>query len=95
MFVTKYIDTKVFDSTDQWGENLASIAWDIRNFYHCTIQATPSQSVFGRDMIFNLTSVIYWIVITDGTHQQLHDYVIGNLVYVEMNGIYHKLDYKK
>ena len=25
----------------------------------------------------------------------MHDYTIGDIVYVEMNGIYRKLDYKK
>ena len=25
----------------------------------------------------------------------MHDYAIGDQVYVEMTGIYHKLDYKK
>ena len=59
-------------------------------------------------MIFNLVSVIYWRVITAGKHQQVdinnvqenarkgtHDYAIGDIVYVEINGIYHKLDYNK
>ena len=70
--------------------------------------ATPVQAVFGRDMLFNLMSVVDWQVVTAASQRQVdidnvrenarwvtHDYVIGNLVYVEMTGIYCKLDYKK
>ena len=59
-------------------------------------------------MIFNLALVIYWRVITASKHCQLdidnaqenarqvmHNYSIYNIVYVEMNGIYRKLDYSK
>ena len=59
-------------------------------------------------MIFNIASVIDWRVITAGKHQQVgidnvqenarrvtHDYTIGDLVYVEITGIYRKLDYGK
>ena len=41
MFVTKDLDNKVFDYLDPWGETLVSIAWEIRDFYHYTIIATP------------------------------------------------------
>ena len=57
MLVTKDLDNKVFDYTDPWGETLAYIAWSIRAYYHHTIMATPGQSVFGIDMLFNLASV--------------------------------------
>ena len=49
------------------------------------------KSVFGRDIIFNLASVIYWRVITAAKHRQVdivnvqenakrvtHDYAVGN-----------------
>ena len=58
--------------------------------------------------MFNLLSVIDWRVITSGKQQQVdidnvqenyrwvtHDYTIGDLVYVEINAIYQKLDYNK
>ena len=91
MLVTKDLDNKVFDYIYPWGENLAYIAWAIRSSNHCTIMATPSQSVFGRDMLFNLTSVIEWQVVTAAKKRQvdidnirenakhvMHDYAIGN-----------------
>jgi hypothetical protein len=33
---------------------LQSTAWAIRRTYHTTLQATPCQLVFGRDMIHNI-----------------------------------------
>ena len=100
MLVTKYLDNKFFDYIYQWGEILTYIAWSIRNYYHCTIGSTTGQAVFGRDMILNIATVIDWQVITANEHQQvdidnvqenarrfMHEYTVGNLVYVEMNGI--------
>ena len=58
MLVTKDIDNKVFEHTDPRGETLAYIAWSIRDYYHHTIMAIPGQYVFGRDMLFNLSSFV-------------------------------------
>ena len=70
--------------------------------------ATPGQAVFGRYMLFNLASVVYWRVVTAAKQHQVdidnvmetakrvtHDYSIGDQVYVEMTGIYRKLGYRK
>ena len=59
-------------------------------------------------MLFNLVSVVDWQVATaakqrkvdidhirENVKQVTHDYAIGNQVYAEITGIYHKLDYKK
>ena len=46
------------------GKIIASIECIIRAYYHHTNQATPSQAVFGIDMILNLVSVLDWRVIT-------------------------------
>ena len=47
MIVTKDLANKVFKYINILGENLSYIAWAIRASYHCTIQATPGQAVFG------------------------------------------------
>ena len=60
MLATKYLDKKVFDYIDPWGEKLAYIAWEIRVSYHRTIMDMPGQAVFGRDMLFNPASVVEW-----------------------------------
>ena len=60
MLLTKDIYNKLFDYIDPWGETRGYIAWAIRSSYHPTIGSTPDKYLFGRDMIFNLTSVVYW-----------------------------------
>ena len=108
MLINKYLDNKVFEYIDPWGETLVSIAWEVRASYHRTIIAAPGQSVFGRDMLFTLTSVVDWRVVTstkqcqwdidnvrEKARQLTYEYAIGDRVYVEMTGIYHKLGYKK
>ena len=108
MLITKDIDNKVFEYIYQWGETLEYIVWNISASYHRNIMDTPGQAVFGRDMLFNLVSVVDWQVVTaakehqvdidnvrENTRQVTHVYAIGDQVYVEMTGIYRILDYKR
>ena len=52
-----------FDDVDPWAELLASVAWDIRSTYHTTLQASPTQLVFGRDMLLDMKFIADWEVI--------------------------------
>ena len=76
-------------------------------YYHRTIMAIPGQAVFVRDMLFDLVSFFDWLVATvakkrqvyidnvrENARQVTHDYARGGQVYVEMTGIYRKLNYK-
>ena len=74
ILVTKYLDNKIFDHIDTWGETLASITWMIRASYQCTIISTPGQVVFGRDILFNLDSDVYWQVATAAKQRQVDIY---------------------
>ena len=69
---------------------------------------TLGQAAFGIDMLFNLVSVVDWWVVTSAKQIQIdidnlienakqvtHDCAIGDQVYVDMTGIYRKLDYRK
>ena len=67
----KDIDNNIFSYIYPWGENLASIVRVIKDYYQCTIQATPGQDVFGRVIIFNLTLVVEWRVINTGKQWQV------------------------
>ena len=49
-----------FDDMDPWSELLGSVAWAICSTHHTTLQATPGQLVFGRDMLLNLKFVADW-----------------------------------
>ena len=108
MIFTKDIDNKFFDYIDPWGETIAYIAWAIRHSYHRNIMSTSGQYVFGRDILFNFASVVDWRVVTAAKKRQvdidnvrenaklvMHDYTVGNRVYVELSGIYRKLDYNE
>ena len=108
MLVTKDLDNKVFDYIDLLGETLSFISQAIRDSYHRTIMGTPCQVVFGRDMLFNLASVLDQKAETASKNRQVdiynfrenskqvtHEQEIGDQVYVEMTGIYHKIDYNK
>ena len=71
MLVTKDLDKKFFNHIYSWGETLASIAWVIRNYYYRNIMATTGQAVFDREMLFFITSVIYWQAVTTAKHCQV------------------------
>ena len=107
MLVTKYLDNKVLYHIYPQGEIIPSLAWAIGETYHHNIMDTTGQAVFGIEMEFNLASVIYWQVVTavkklqvdinnfiEKSRRVTHECAIGNLVHVEITGIYHKLDYK-
>ena len=108
MLVTKDFDKKVLDHVDPWNETLSYIARAIRASYRRTLTAKPGQSIFGRGMLLKLASVADWKFVTSASQEKsdidnvqendrrfTHDYEIGDQFYVEMTGIYRKLDYKK
>ena len=43
-----------------FGSVLASVAWAVRSSYNNTTDSTPAQLVFGRDMMFNLSTLVNW-----------------------------------
>ena len=61
------------DPKDPWSGILAATAYAVRSTYHTTLQATPGQLVFGRDMIFNIKHIANWKSIKE-RKQKLIDY---------------------
>jgi hypothetical protein len=39
---------------------ISAASWAIRSTYHTTLQATPGQLVFGRDMLLSIPFSAYW-----------------------------------
>jgi hypothetical protein len=83
---------------------LQSTAWDIRSTYHTTLQATPCQLVFGRDMIHNIAFKANWSLIQkrkqdiinqsnqkENMSQIPYEYKVGDQVLLETPGILRKL----
>jgi hypothetical protein len=81
---------------------VASICWAVRSTYHTTLNATPGQLVFGRDMIFNIRHQADWQLINQRKRVRIddnnlrenakrisHDYTIGERVLIT------KADYNK
>ena len=48
------------DEDDPWKGILCATAFAVRATVHTTLQKTPAQSVFGRDMILNVNHVENW-----------------------------------
>jgi len=105
MFRTKDLSKRVFDYVNPWDEILSSVAWAIRASYHSTLQATPAQLVFQRDMVFNIADIVDWRSITINKQKQVdkynlrenrkrvdYDYEVRDQVYIIRYGIYRKLE---
>jgi hypothetical protein len=48
---------------DPWGGILAAVAFALGSTYHTTLQATPGQLVFGRDMVLYVEHLADWTAI--------------------------------
>ena len=48
------------DEEDPFAGVLSAAAFAVRATYHTTLQKTPGQLVFGRDMIFNINHTANW-----------------------------------
>ena len=96
------------DYLDPFGSIQASVAWAVRSSYNNSTDATPAQLVFGRDMMFNLSTLVNWKDLSikkqalvdkanlrENRNRVDHDYQVDDLVYITKDGIYKKLDSPK
>jgi hypothetical protein len=56
------------DTNDPWGPFLSATAWAIRSTVHTTLDATPGQLVFGRDMLLPIQLKTDWARIRQWKH---------------------------
>jgi len=54
------LQTNYLDETDPWKGILTAAAFAVRTTYHTTLQKSPGQLVFGRDMIMNIKHTANW-----------------------------------
>ena len=105
MLRTKNLQEYDFDETDPWSELLASVAWAIRSTHHTTLQATPAQLVFSRDMLLNIKFLADWEAIRLRKQKQVdtntarenrlrvdHDYAVGDKVLLTDKDVNRKLN---
>ena len=60
MIKSKNVQTLNLQVEDPWTSLLASVAYAIRSTYHTTLQATPAQLVFQRDMVYPIQYIVEW-----------------------------------
>ena len=60
MIRTFELEKNYLDEEDPWKGVLSATAFAVRSTYHTTLQKSPGQLVFGRDMIFNITHKANW-----------------------------------
>jgi transposase InsO family protein len=90
------LEDNYLDETDPWKGILSATAFAIRATYHTTLQKSPGQLVFGRDMILNIQHKANWEIIRnrkqkiinqnnrrENSHRVPHQYKQGDLVLLE------------
>ena len=60
MIRTFELENYVLDDDDPWKGILSAAAFAVRSTIHTTLQKTPGQLVFGRDMMLNVQHVADW-----------------------------------
>ena len=101
----KNIPKLKLDIEDPWTELLSSVAWAIRSTNHTTLNATPAQLVFGRDMIYPLQYTAEWDIIKKRKSESIqksnvrenkkrikYSYKIGDKILIKITDIQRKLD---
>ncbi len=54
------LQTNYLDEEDPWTGILSATAFAVQSTYHTTLQKSPGQLVFGRDMMFNIKHIADW-----------------------------------
>ncbi len=98
------LEKRDLDEKDPWTPFLTAAAYAIRSTYHTTLQATPGQLVFGRDMILPIKFRADWARIRHQRQEAMvknndrenrnrieHSYKPGDKVLVTKPGIIPKL----
>jgi len=60
MIRTFELEDHYLDENDPWKGILAAAAFAVRATIHTTLQKTPAQLVFGRDIILNVNHIANW-----------------------------------
>ena len=72
MIRTFELEDNYLDEDDPWKGILSATAFAVRSTFHTTLQSSPGQLVFGRDMIFNIQHTANWEYIKQRKQQLIH-----------------------
>ena len=105
MLRTQNINKLNISKKGPWSDVLASVAYAIRSTYHTTLEATPAQLIYGRDMIYPIKFIAEWDVIAKNKQQQIdknnlkensgrvsYDYKVGDKVLLIVTDLQRKLN---
>mmetsp|Transcript_2824 Transcript_2824/g.7823 ORF Transcript_2824/g.7823 Transcript_2824/m.7823 type:complete len:1452 (-) Transcript_2824:296-4651(-) len=103
-FRTFQLDKQEHSGTQPWEPFLTAVAYAVRTTYHTTLQATPGQLVFGRDMLLPVRFKVDWAHIAKRKQEAInrsnnrenskriaHKYKIGDKVLVTKPGLLPKM----
>jgi len=92
------------DDHDPWSPFLSSAAWAIRSTVHTTLEASPGQLVYGRDMLLPVQFKADWARIRQRKQESItrsnerenqkripHRYSVGDKVLIDKPGIKRKM----
>ena len=54
------LESNYLDEDNPWKGILSATAFAVRSTFHTSLQSTPGQLVFGRDMIFHIKHIANW-----------------------------------
>eukprot|EP00957_Ditylum_brightwellii_P151597 11544843-Ditylum_brightwellii.AAC.1 len=105
MLRTQKLEKRSFTEDDPWGEVITAIAWAICSTYHTTLLGTTlGQLIYGRDMLddgkyatdlelirLHEQKIIDYSTARENAKRRSHDYVVGNKVLINKDGIACKL----
>mgnify|MGYP003513462981 FL=1 len=87
------LESNYLDDANPWKGVLSATAFAVRSTYHTTLQNTPGQLVFGRDMILNVKHEANWEYIrarkqkiieknnkSENSKRIAHQYTVGDQV---------------
>jgi hypothetical protein len=72
MIRTFELEDNYLDEDDPWKGILSAAAFAVRSTFHTTLQSSPGQLVFGRDMIFNIQHTANWEYIKQRKQHLIH-----------------------
>lgn len=104
MLRTFELEKQELNENDPWSEFLSAAAYAIRSTYHTTLEATPAQLVFGRDMLLPVKIEADWARINNKRQQEInrnnarenrsripHEYKVGDKVLLRKPGLLRKM----
>ena len=98
------LEKQELNDVDPWSPFLAACAFAIRSTYHTTLQASPAQLIFGRDMLLpikfkanwariraNRQKIIEQSNVKENSTRLNHEYKVGDKILLTKPGLQRKL----